>query len=113
MAADQPTILATSGGVRQGVRKRLGFDRLLHHAAELSGVAGRPPRGTHPGTASGDQRWFNAEMDDGVGPVYHGTKLVEALTETRGKGAYIVTGEADEDGGTAASEQRLEPRSLG
>jgi peptidase E len=45
--------------------------------------------------------------DDGVGLVYHGTKLVEAVTEQDGKGAYIVT----RDGDTAV-EERLEPRRL-
>jgi peptidase E len=244
--AEQPTILATSGGYKPGTRTRLEFDRLLHHAVELSGVSGRAPRVTHVGTAAGDQRTFNAEMDeaarlagfefshlnlftmpnhadpeahlleqdvvwvnggsvvnllavwrahgldhilhrtwqhgvvlagvsagsicwfqggttdsfgpelrpvtnglaflpyangvhydseerrrplvhqlvadgtlgethctdDGVGLVYHGTELVEAVTEVRGKGAYIVTAEAGE-GGTSASELRLEPRFLG
>jgi peptidase E len=64
LPAEQPTILATSGGYRQGKRTRLEFDRLLHYAVELSGVSGRPPRVGHLGTASGDQRWFNAEMDE-------------------------------------------------
>lgn len=247
MPAEQPTILATSGGLRQGARTRLEFDKLLHYAVELSGVSGRPPRVCHLGTASGDQRWFNAEMDeaarlagfnfsnlnlftmpnhpdleahlleqdvvwvnggsvvnllavwrahgldsilhrawrsgvllagvsagsicwyqggttdsfgpelraitnglaflpyangvhydseerrrplvhrlvaegtigethctdDGVGLVYHGTELVEAVAEVRGKGAYIVTAETDGAGRTAASERRLEPRFLG
>lgn len=247
MPAEQPTILATSGGLRQGVRTRLEFDKLLHYAVALSGVSGRPPRVCHLGTASGDQRWFNAEMDeaarlagfafsnlnlftmpnhpdpeahlleqdvvwvnggsvvnllavwrahgldsilhrawqngvvlagvsagsicwyrggttdsfgpelraitnglsflpyangvhydseerrrplvhrlvaegtigethctdDGVGLVYHGTELVEAVAEVRGKGAYIVTAETDSAGRTAASERRLEPRFLG
>jgi peptidase E len=63
MAAEQPTILATSGGYKAGRRSRLEFDALLHHAVELSGVSGRAPRVTHLGTAAGDQRWFNAEMD--------------------------------------------------
>ncbi|MDR6504732.1 peptidase E [Arthrobacter oryzae] len=63
MAAQQPTILATSGGYKAGRRSRLEFDALLHHAVELSGVTGRAPRVTHIGTAAGDQRWFNAEMD--------------------------------------------------
>jgi peptidase E len=36
----------------------------VHHAVELSGAAGRAPRVCHVGTASGDQRWFNAELDD-------------------------------------------------
>ncbi|WP_108989767.1 peptidase E [Streptomyces coelicoflavus] len=45
--------------------------------------------------------------DDGVGLVYRGTELVEAVTEARGKGAYVVV----PDGGTAV-EERLEPREL-
>jgi peptidase E len=62
--ADAPTILATSGGYRPAARHRLDFSPLVHHAVELSGAAGRPPRVCHVGTASGDQRWFNAELDD-------------------------------------------------
>ncbi|MGN6611121.1 MAG: peptidase E, partial [Angustibacter sp.] len=45
--------------------------------------------------------------DDGVGLVYRGTALVEAVTEVRGKGAYVVTREGD-----SAVEERLEPRLL-
>ncbi|WP_413757093.1 Type 1 glutamine amidotransferase-like domain-containing protein [Streptomyces sp. MMBL 11-3] len=45
--------------------------------------------------------------DDGVGLVYRGTDLVEAVTETPGKGAYVVTREGD-----TATEDRLEPRRL-
>lgn len=45
--------------------------------------------------------------DDGVGLVYRGTRLAEAVTELPGKGAYIVRRE----GGTAV-EERLEPRLL-
>lgn len=63
MAAAEPTILATSGGYKAGRRTRLEFDHLLHYAVELSGVSGRAPRVTHIGTASGDQRWWAAEMD--------------------------------------------------
>jgi peptidase E len=62
--AEQPTILASSGGYKPGTRTRLEFDRLLHHAVELSGVSGRAPKVTHVGTAAGDQRAFNAEMDE-------------------------------------------------
>jgi peptidase E len=62
--AEHPTILATSGGYKPGTRTRLEFDRLLHHAVELSGVSGRAPKVTHVGTAAGDQRAFNAEMDE-------------------------------------------------
>ncbi|MEU9186280.1 peptidase E [Streptomyces sp. NPDC048484] len=45
--------------------------------------------------------------DDGVGLVYRGTELVEAVTEIPGKGAYIVTRDGD-----TATEERLEPRQL-
>ena len=45
--------------------------------------------------------------DDGVGLVYHGTELVEAVAETPGKGAYRVTRDGDR-----AVEVRIEPRLL-
>ena len=45
--------------------------------------------------------------DDGVGLVYRGTELVEAVTETPGKGAYVVR-RVDGD----VVEERLEPRRL-
>ncbi|MEB3961437.1 peptidase E [Streptomyces kunmingensis] len=45
--------------------------------------------------------------DDGVGLVYRGTELVEAVTETSGKGAYIVSRD-----GSKAVEERIEPRKL-
>ena len=44
--------------------------------------------------------------DDGVGLVYRGTDLVEAVTEVPGKGAYVVR--RDADGGVV--ETRVEPR---
>jgi peptidase E len=46
--------------------------------------------------------------DDGVGLVYRGTELVEAVTERRGAGAYVVR--RDEQG--RAAEERIEPRRL-
>jgi len=45
--------------------------------------------------------------DDGVGLVYHGTGLVEAVSEQDGKAAYVVS---RQDG--RAVEERLEPRRL-
>ncbi len=45
--------------------------------------------------------------DDGVGLVYRGTELVEAVSEIAGKGAYEVKSRAG-----VASEQRIEPRLL-
>ncbi|MFC7488395.1 Type 1 glutamine amidotransferase-like domain-containing protein [Knoellia sp. CPCC 206453] len=62
MPADQPTILATSGGYRPASRTYLEFDALVHHAVELSGVTGRRPRITVLGTASGDQRFYNDHL---------------------------------------------------
>ncbi|MFJ7151570.1 Type 1 glutamine amidotransferase-like domain-containing protein [Streptomyces sp. NPDC100445] len=45
--------------------------------------------------------------DDGVGLVYRGTELVEAVTELPGKAAYVVR-----RAGAGAVEERIEPRSL-
>ena len=45
--------------------------------------------------------------DNGVGLVYRGTELVEAVAETPGKGAYVVVREGD-----SAVEARIEPRLL-
>ena len=64
MPAEQPTIVATSGGFRAGHRTNLEFHRLVHHAVDLSGVHGRAPRLCHVGTANGDQRWFNADVSE-------------------------------------------------
>jgi peptidase E len=64
MPADQPTILATSGGLRGGSRTDLEFAPLINYAIELAGVSGRRPRLCHVGTASGDQRWFNAWVSE-------------------------------------------------
>jgi len=45
--------------------------------------------------------------DDGVGLVYRGTELVEAVTEVAGRGAYRISRE-----GEGAVEERIEPRVL-
>ncbi|HUQ59546.1 peptidase E [Lentzea sp.] len=62
MPAEQPTVLATSGGWRPGHRSALEFNKLIHFALELSGVEGRRPRLLHVGTAGGDQRAMNANV---------------------------------------------------
>ncbi len=62
MPAEQPTILATSGGLRSGSRTFAEFHKLIHFALDLSGVDGRTPRLCHVGTAGGDQRAMNANM---------------------------------------------------
>lgn len=46
--------------------------------------------------------------DDGVGLVYHGTELVEAVSDVDGKGAYIVDRAPD----GVVTEERIEPRRL-
>ncbi|MET9231296.1 peptidase E [Lentzea sp. NPDC003310] len=62
MPAEQPTILATSGGLRSGSRTYVEFHKLIHFALDLSGVDGRTPRLCYVGTAGGDQRAMNANM---------------------------------------------------
>jgi peptidase E len=64
MPADQPTILATSGGWRAGYRTALEFGPLIQCAIELAGVTGRAPRLCHVGTAAGDPLWFNARVTE-------------------------------------------------
>lgn len=54
MAADAPTILATSGGVVPDDRLRWRLGPLTEHAIELAGVTGRAPRVCFLGTACGD-----------------------------------------------------------
>jgi peptidase E len=63
MPADRPTILATSGGLRRGVRSAFGLGPLILHALELSGAEGRP-RLCFVGTAGGDQRYVIAQMTE-------------------------------------------------
>lgn len=64
MAADRPTIVATSGGLRRGERTLFGFGPLLLHAIERAGVAGRAPLLCHLGTAMGDDPWMNAQLGE-------------------------------------------------
>jgi peptidase E len=64
MVSKEPTILATSGGSRRGLRSEIAFAPLVFHAIELSGVGGRTPRLCHLGTALGDQRYRNALVDE-------------------------------------------------
>lgn len=54
VTADAPTILATSGGLRPGVRTRFEFTPLTRDAVELAGVSGRAPRVCTITTALGD-----------------------------------------------------------
>ena len=63
MAADQPTIVATSGGWVRGERTELEFGPLIRLALDLSGATGRP-RLCHVGTANGDSRGTNAMVNE-------------------------------------------------
>ncbi len=54
MAADAPTILATSGGIVFGSRTRWSVGPLTSYAVELAGVTGRAPKVCFLGSASGD-----------------------------------------------------------
>lgn len=63
MSADQPTILATSGGYRDHPRLQLAFGPLFHEAIDLSGAPGTPRVCNIP-TASGDQETFAFRMDE-------------------------------------------------
>jgi peptidase E len=62
MPADEPTILATSGGIKQGTRSSVEFAPLVLHAIDLAGVNARRPRLCHLGTAAGDDRAWNAML---------------------------------------------------
>jgi peptidase E len=64
MPAEQPTILATSGGWRAGRWIPMEFGPLIHFALELSDVHGRRPRLCHVGTAGGDQLSTNARVSE-------------------------------------------------
>lgn len=54
MAADAPTILATSGGMIPGRRVRFEVGPLTDYALDLSGVSGRKPRVCYLASALGD-----------------------------------------------------------
>ncbi|MCU1495956.1 MAG: peptidase [Acidimicrobiaceae bacterium] len=64
MSTREPTILATSDGLRRGVRTEVEFAPLLLHAIELAGIDGRAPKLCHIRTAGGDQRQFNAALSE-------------------------------------------------
>lgn len=55
MAADAPTILATSGGLKAGRSTTWEFNRLIDFAVDLSGVTGRAPKVCLLATAQGDK----------------------------------------------------------
>jgi peptidase E len=60
--ADEPTILATSGGIKRGSWTSIEFAPLIEYGFDLAGVSGRPPRLCLVATAGGDPAqwitWF-------------------------------------------------------
>ena len=73
MPADAPTILATSGGIKNGRRTRFEFGELTEYALELSGVDGRTPKMCFLATALGDNpmiitAFYEAALIRGVAP---------------------------------------------
>jgi peptidase E len=73
MAADAPTILATSGGLVPGTRTRFEIGPLTEYAFELAGVSGRAPKVCFLATALGDnpvvlQAFYEAALLRGVTP---------------------------------------------
>jgi peptidase E len=63
MPSQTPTILATSGGLKRGLRSMWAFAPLIEFALELSGTHGRP-RLCYIATAGGDQRYQAAWMNE-------------------------------------------------
>jgi peptidase E len=68
MPADQPTILATSGGLVPGRRTRYEVGPLTDYAIDLSGVSGRAPKVCLLNTAAGDR-------PDGIADFYNAAHL--------------------------------------
>ncbi|ASK64759.1 peptidase E [Brachybacterium avium] len=68
MPASAPTILATSAGYRPHPRLRFGFGPMMAFALELSQErrprADGPPQICHLGTANGDDRSFQRDMEE-------------------------------------------------
>ncbi len=63
MTTEAPTIVATSGGLVRGARTAFAFGPLLRHVLERAGTTGRP-RLCHIGTASGDDRAYQARFSE-------------------------------------------------
>jgi len=73
MAADSPTILATSGGIVAGQRVPWQVGPLTEYAIELSGVTGRAPKVCFVATAMGDKpfvitNFYDAALQRGLAP---------------------------------------------
>lgn len=76
MTTTEPTILATSGGLRTGERTDFEFSPLTQYAVDLAGVSGRAPKVCTITTALGDDsRWMWALAEAGRVAGYEHTNL--------------------------------------
>ena len=89
MPAEQPTILATSGGIVPGKRSRWDVGPLTDYAIELAGVDGRAPKVCFLGTASGDRaegivEFYNAALRRGLSASHLQLFLMPNVDDLRG-----------------------------
>lgn len=89
LSAVNPTILATSGGMRMGTRVRWEIAPLTEYAIELSGVDGRPPRICYLATALGDQSaaiasFYDAALQRGIAASHLTAFPMPNLDDVRG-----------------------------
>jgi peptidase E len=87
--ADQPTILATSGGVVPSARGGWDVGPLTDYAIELSGVTGRAPKVCFLGTAGGDRPagivdFYNAALRRGLAASHLQLFLMPNVDDLRG-----------------------------
>ncbi len=64
MAANTPTIIATSGGLKRGRYSELEFGGLINYAIEISNSKRRRPVITFINTANGDSRYLQALLSE-------------------------------------------------
>jgi peptidase E len=87
--ADQPTILATSGGVVPSQRGGWDVGPLTDYAIELSGVTGRAPKVCFLATAGGDRadgivEFYNAALRRGLSASHLQLFLMPNVDDVRG-----------------------------
>ncbi|HEY3735975.1 MAG TPA: Type 1 glutamine amidotransferase-like domain-containing protein, partial [Jatrophihabitans sp.] len=89
MAADSPTILATSGGVIPSPRLRWEIGPLTEYALDLTGVSGRAPKVCFLATACGDNpavvtAFYEAALLRGLAPSHLSLFPMPTLPDIRG-----------------------------
>ncbi len=64
MSAPEPTIIASSGGLKRGSYTELEFGSLINYAIEVSNPKSKPPKVTFINTANGDSRSLQAMLSE-------------------------------------------------